>query len=289
MKRLLGLSLFSILMLFYGSCNIINPDEPIPTFIQIDSFNLRSVDPAKHGSISDNITDAWVYINGSNVGNFQLPATVPFILEEGADSADVSIYGGIKVNGFSSSRRRYIFYEPYSGRVASQPGKTENITPPIQYRSTNNYELIEGFETGNSFVATDNSDTSITKTTDPLYIKDGSNAGLIYLDGVNKSSSSVTVQNFSLPSDRESFMELDYKGDLPFTIDAQVSFPGTPTIIFEVLSLNIREDWNKVYITLTDIGTTLPGRNVNFIIKTSLPVSQNTGFVAIDNLKIITQ
>lgn len=289
MKKLLGLSLFSIVMLFVGSCNIINPDEPIPTYIRIDSFSVNSVDPSTHGSVSENISDAWVYVNNQNIGNFQLPAMVPVILEEGTDSADLSIFGGIKVNGFSFNRRRYIFYQPYSGRLAYKPGETQNLIPEIQYRSSNKYPLIEDFESGNAFVASSNTDTSITRTTDAQYLFEGANSGLIYLDALNKSSSSVTSQSFVLPSDKESFIEIDYKGDLPLTIDVQLSATNSPTIIFELLSLNARSDWNKIYINLTDIGTGYPGAKVNFILRTALPVSQNTGFVAIDNLKVLTQ
>lgn len=291
MNRLFGISLFIIVSFSLGSCNIINPDEPIPTFIKIDSFNVLSVAPATHGSVSENISDAWVYVNSENIGNFQLPATVPVILEEGTDSADISIYAGIKVDGFSFNRRRYIFFEPYKTRLAYLQGQTQNWTPEVTYRTTNNYELLEDFESGNAFEASANTDTSITRTTDPAYLFEGTNSGLVYLDATHKSSNSVTTQSFILPSGnvKQSFMELDYKNDVPFTIEVQLSFPNSPTLIFELLSLNSRTDWNKVYINLTDLANGYPGRSINFIIRTSLPVSQNTGFVSIDNLKIITQ
>ena len=289
MKKLIGVLLSFIVCLAIGSCNIINPDEPIPTFLQIDSVNVLSVAPGTHGSVSENISDVWVYVNNTNVGNFELPASVPFILEDGADSASLTIFAGIKVNGFSFNRRRYIFYEPYRAQIAKQEGKTINLTPVVEYRTTNNYELIEDFETGNSFVKSSGADTSIVRTSDPNYVFEGASSGLIRLGGTVKTANSVTVQSFQLPKDKESFLELDYKCDLPFTIEMQLTSPNNPVIISELLSLKERANWNKIYISLTDIATQPSISSINFIIKSNLPVDKKTGFVAIDNFKIISQ
>lgn len=286
MKKLLfGLLIFGTFLSFYG-CNIINPDEPIPTYIQIDSFDLVSTDPSTHGSVSENITDAWVYVDNHNVGNFELPATVPVLLEN--DSAELVVFAGIKSNGQSFFRRRYIFYEPYTQRIGITAA-TQNITPQIQYRSGLNFRMIEDFESGNSFLPYLAPDTSIERTSDPAYVFEGNTGGLIWLTNTERDARSITAQDFTLPTDRETFLEMDYKSDVIFTVEVQIVTPASTVIVADLLSINAKENWNKIYINLTELATTYSGSKINFIIKTSLFPGQTSGFVALDNFKILSQ
>ncbi len=279
-----GILLF---VLALSSCNIINPDEQIPTYVKIDSITVASLDPVAHGSVSSNITDVWVYVNNSNIGNFELPAEIPILLD--IDSANVSFYAGIKVDGQSFLRRRYIFYTPYSGLIKRLPGKIQSISPRVEYRPSNVYHLIVDFENGNSFVSYSTTDTSIARMNIPPYVYEGAFSGLIALSGAKRTSQSITTQTFKLPSNRESFVELDYKNDIPFTIEVQLSAPNAPVVVTELLSINTRMDWNKIYINLTNIAVNYPNSNISLIFKTALSPSQNEGFVAIDNVKIISQ
>lgn len=286
MKKLLfGLISLIVASTFY-SCNIINPDEPLPTYVRIDSFDLVSVSSATHGSVSEKITDAWVYVNNHNVGNFELPANIPILIE--GDSADLTVFAGIKADGQSFYRRRYIFYSSYGQRIGKST-ETQNIIPKIEYRTTADFRLIEDFENGNSFIPYFSPDTSVGRTTDPSYVFEGSGAGLILLTNTKRGARSITVQEFTLPNSVESFMELDYKSSIPFTVEVQIVTPGNTVIVADLLGINARTDWNKIYINLTEIGTTYPGSKVNFLLKAALTPGQSDGFVAIDNFKIITQ
>ncbi len=288
MKKLLFGALILMTGFSFYSCNIINPDEPIPSYIKIDSFSIASTNPAYHGSVSDNITDAWVYVNSFNVGNFQLPATIPVLFEEGADSADIVIFGGIKNNGRSLSRRRYPFYVPYTGQLVKST-QTQNIVPVIQYRDSLNFLLKEDFETGNSFVPYNSPDTSMARTSLAPYLFEGSSSGLIYFDGIHRDAQVITVQQFQFSQNLESYLEVDYKCDIPFTLELQLVTPSSAVIVVDYLSVKASDDWNKIYINLTDIATNYFGSKVNFIIKAGLTPGQKSGFVAIDNFKIISQ
>ncbi len=272
----------------FSGCNIINPDEPIPYYITIDSFDVQSTNPGYHGSVSENISDAWVYVNNFNVGNFQLPATIPIVLED--DSASVSVFGGIKNNGQSASRRRYPFYEPY-GVQLGQSNTTQHIIPKIKYRDSMDFKLVEDFETGNSFVpyTTASPDTGLDRTNDPAYLFEGANSGLIFLDGIRRDSRVITVQNFQFNQGKEAYMELDYKCDIPFTVQIQLVTSASSVIVLDLLSIKARTDWNKIYINLTEIGNTYLGSTVNFMLRTNLTPGQTSGYVSIDNLKIISQ
>ena len=80
----------------------------MPAYIKIDTIKLDTYYP-EQGSKSANITDAWVYVNDNLVGVFELPALLP-VLHRGPNK--LQIYPGIKLNGISSTRVPYPFYQP---------------------------------------------------------------------------------------------------------------------------------------------------------------------------------
>lgn len=284
-KLLLGVLLLSVGLSFY-SCNIINPDEPIPTYIRIDSFDLVSTDPNFHGSVSENISEAWVYVNNHNAGNFELPADIPILIE--GDSAELLIFGGIKNDGQSISRRRYPFYTPYTQNIGKST-VTQSVVPKIEYRSNANFLLNETFENGNSFVQYNSPDTGLDRSNLVPYVFEGDYSGLIYLNGTKRGSNVITIQSFAIPSNKESYLELDYKCDINFAVELQLTTTTSAVIVLPLVNVRSRTDWNKIYINLTEIGTLYPGSKVNFILKTSLSPEESTGFVAIDNMKVVTQ
>src|SRR5688500_14664775 len=49
-----------LILLAFPSCNLINPQEDIPSYIRIDSFHLTTDYPIE-GSASHFVTDGWVY------------------------------------------------------------------------------------------------------------------------------------------------------------------------------------------------------------------------------------
>ena len=110
------INLFFVLLI-YSSCNK-NLEAEIPSYIEIEEFNYlnngSSVIPHTDGYDnyqSTNISDVWVSMNGQTIGVFEMPCTIP-ILSDGNHSFD--LYPGIKVNGISGSREKYIFYEKYT-------------------------------------------------------------------------------------------------------------------------------------------------------------------------------
>ena len=49
MKTNLTISFLSIIHIFFGACNIVNPKEKLPTYIHIDSVQLFPTVSATHG------------------------------------------------------------------------------------------------------------------------------------------------------------------------------------------------------------------------------------------------
>ena len=94
---------------FVSSCNIINPAEPVPAYLHVDSFSVKT-DPLTQGSSSHRIVDAWVFVDGNIVGAFEMPVNVPVL---SAGMHKVTVRPGILVNGIAATRSIYPFYSGY--------------------------------------------------------------------------------------------------------------------------------------------------------------------------------
>jgi len=109
------------------------------------------------------------------------------------------------------------------------------------------------------------------------------------LDGIERIARVITVQDFELNQNIESYLELDYKCDMPFDIEMQLQTPSNAIVVVDLLSIRASTEWNKIYINLTDDAKFYSGSKINFILTANLTPGQSNGFVSIDNLKIITQ
>ena len=130
-------SLF-LLVLLLTACEIINPEEDIPSFISIEEFEHSDVGTAK-------IVDAWVYIDNEIQGIYSLPNTIP-ILKNGEQK--LYIAPGIKENGISATRTNYPFYVWHQEEV-NLSQDTTFINPRTSYIS-NCIHWEENFNGGGS-------------------------------------------------------------------------------------------------------------------------------------------
>ncbi|NNE54949.1 MAG: hypothetical protein HKN32_02935, partial [Flavobacteriales bacterium] len=97
MKTLPRLLLISTCGLWM-SCNLINPAEGVPAFVAVDEYTFETT--SVQGTSSEKFTEIWAFDQGTMMGAFELPASIP-VLAEG--SRDMSFFAGIKNNGISST------------------------------------------------------------------------------------------------------------------------------------------------------------------------------------------
>ena len=78
------LSVFCVAI--FSSCEIYNPAEPIPAYIHIDKITLAknysgfpNSSTGDEGSLSNKITDAWVYIDEQLIGCFVSSILIPLL------------------------------------------------------------------------------------------------------------------------------------------------------------------------------------------------------------------
>src|ERR1035437_8120947 len=176
--KLLIVCCWLLLVVTIVSCEIYNPAEPIPAYIHINKITLAknlsgfpNSSTGDEGSLSNKITDAWVYIDEQLIGCFELPITFP-VLSEGIHQ--VRIRAGIKINGIAATRAPYPFYNDFTQTITLEKGAKMNLTPSVTYNSNTHFAIMESFESvAHTMVKSIHSDTTlqILQSPDPNIFK----------------------------------------------------------------------------------------------------------------------
>lgn len=275
------------------SCEIYNPAEPIPAYIHIDKINLSKYAPGfpnsstgDEGSLSNKITDAWVYIDEQLIGCFELPVTFP-VLYEGNHT--VRIRAGIKVNGIAATRAPYPFYNDFSQTITLEKGSKITLSPSVVYNANTHFKIMENFESvGNSMIKSDHSDTTlqVLSLPDPN-VFEGNKSGIAYIDPARKFEC-ISVDSFLLPKGGASvFLELNYKSNYSFTVGVKaIGFSSVSQ--FAALSFNPSTTWNKGYVNLTPTVSGAYAAN-SYKITIGLVNNINSDSLALllDNIKLV--
>ncbi|MFA7081041.1 MAG: hypothetical protein WC135_00360 [Bacteroidales bacterium] len=300
-KSLLSKSYLTILVLILFSfaivsCDNFDSDQTTPSFIYVKGFNLVEntdiIQSSDDGFQTEDIQDAWIYVDNKYIGTYVLPCTVP-ILKEGKHKIDVR--PGVKLNGIALTRTEYPFYTYYSNNHNLVSGKTDTI-PPIDIKYISDYivfGLTELFERPYLAFTTDglSSDTNklvVCKNQDT--VKWGSSCGAMYLNSSESLyriiSDSIFCNNYS-----SLILEIDYWCNIPFEIG--ICGRPSPAATIQYVSAmalypNETKGWQKVYVVLGKVWSQISYPNdfrVYFTPQKKSGVAN--GWVYIDNVKII--
>ncbi len=296
----LHIVLFSTIIFFIISCNKDTYKATQPVYISVPGIQL-STDPTTEGSNHHKINTVWILVNDKQIGTYELPCTVPAILDEGENK--VQLFPGIFLNGSSSMRAIYEPYNSldftlqYSGNTAIPdtlvPDSADLVTT---YSNLKTVTVLEDFDqSGINLETTPQSDTGITKTNDPSKIfvnpetgmSDGE-VGEIVLTGNQNLAELVTVESYDISVNRaNAFVEVSYRSNVPITVgviaDLQSQIVQAPTVV-----ILPKDEWNKIYINLVS-EITAYANAVDFkiffgVIKSS---DIDTARVYLDNLKLV--
>ncbi len=247
----------------------------IPSYISIDNISLSS-------NTTENITDAWVYIDDNLQGVYELPANFP-VLALGKHKLRVK--AGIKDNGIAGTRITYPFFTSYIIEEQEfNATETISIFPEVDYLENTNF-FIENFESsGIKLEETSISDTLI------IQIQDYNNK---YASGVLTDSlitfEVVTTEQFSdIPQEGAPvYLELDYKCNTRFLVGMYVNFPSA-VLQKDLLWINPKENWNKIYINLTPtVSESVGADNFKIFITMKRDFILDTNMIYFDNLKLV--
>jgi hypothetical protein len=286
--RVKNLLSFIPLLILLSACNIINPTENVPTYVKIDSVILDIDNPTLQGSAAHGITSIWIYYNNSPVGIFDIPCNVPVITE--GERGTLSVAPGITLNGLVDLQPQYPFYSFDTITLNSIPGGTVNYTPTTSYTKAAKFPYKEDFEVSNSFVALTpelDNDTSISNTRDKALVFEGGGSGYIQLNTSYSFSESINTTGFPIPRG-EAYLEINYKCSVPFEVGLYNTLNTGVDVYEYIMGIKASDTWKKMYVELGTYTGKYPGKDYKVLIKTSLPDGMSSGYVLIDNIKIVT-
>lgn len=276
--------------LILSACVKNNPD---PSWLAVDEWVLEA-NPAlngEEGQLTQNITDAWVYVDEQLVGIFEVPFKIP-ILKEGPVS--IRIYPTIRVNGISATKMRNEHLEQYETTGVLVKNQTLSIVPKTHYKDNVNF-WIEDFEDIN-IKLTDDPNTSSAQlviANDTLKWFNGNYYGKVQLSTQDSIWVAYTNQDqqLSISKNKHAMLELDYCNSVPFTNYLLFVSPnGTnenPMVTMTKSPLNALR-WKKMYIFLTEIITSGPN-NTNYIqaFRAFHDAAISNNIILIDNIKVV--
>lgn len=266
------------------SCEIINPEEKIPSYIYIDEFKLNTL--SGQGGNTHKITDAWVYIDGNFHGVYELPATFP-VLASGVH--DIRLAAGIKMNGISSSREIYPFYTRYDIQRTLTEAKIDTFLPEVSYLSElsfSNLWLEEFEDAGMLMDTTSNSMVDIVQVFDTTQ---GSKVGYVELSSTLYRFECYSEQIVLPTNGSRVYIEMEYKCNQEFYTGLYANILNSSMELVPVMAINSSSgQWNKIYIDLSQILVNYTNAK-NFILYFSSEKSDDvtTGSISFDNIKII--
>lgn len=272
------------------SCKVIDPPEKIPSYIYIKDITVNS-NPSTEGTSNDNISDAWVYVDGSLIGTFELPAKIPLIPTR--DNFELEIFPGIKESGFVAQRAVYPYLTSYKESRTYQPNTIDTITPVMEYKSISQIWIEDFEDPGIKFSSPPESDTAITITNNPAEVREGAGSGKIsfasgdkYFDARTNEPQFDNFPKGGIPV----YIEMEYNINYPITVGL---LHGNGSILVKDPYLTLTSTngkWNKVYINFTEVVSTKTAATEHQIY---FQVDRDTTFtnpnLLIDNIKVIYQ
>lgn len=282
----LGILIFAGIIV--SSCNLINPEEKQPCYVQVDTISV-STDLITQGSNAAKISEAWIYLDDNLIGVYDLPCRVPVLADQGEHK--LTIGAGIQINGLSSLLAPYAFYTLVDTNLILNPGETSIYNPVVQYYESLTFPLLASFDilAGNKLVATNSSDTSGTLATNQADVFEGTAS---FYTNLKRDSGFVefeTVESYVLPKQgRTVYAELNYKNSHVINIGLSANYPASSTIRNTVISLRPSEIWKKVYVNLTSfVSTEVNASNYKLFFYANKEPGTPELKIYLDNLKIV--
>ena len=245
------------------SCAKFEGSQKVPSYIHIESIELDSLtDYYVYGANTCKITDAWVHVDDQLIGVYELPATFP-VLKKGPHK--VTVYGGIKVDGRSSARDRYPFYQSVEFQnVNLVEDSIVNLYPVVHYFPIGddvNVAWMEDFENTNSLLPDEGSDTTLFRISgsEAWHSVNSFWSGKVELPPDSLDFTLVTSDEFDFYKGTNGvycLLEMDYNCNDTFSVGVQyyMDYYLETLKLVKVTPTDKTHDkpqkWNKIYINI---------------------------------------
>ncbi len=284
-QRILTILLaFIIIGSSFTACN---DSEPLPALLQIDTMQVQ-INSSLEGSGSHNIKSVVVFVNEQSLGLFDLPVTVP-VLATGEAEVTLQAY----IDAFANNRKAYPFYSLDQFTVNLTPLETSVVNGTIAYRDNAFFAFNTDFEVSSNFEDTDQNNTLLQLTSNQNLVYEGVRSAKVELNEANTLFSIQTIDYYTLPGNNTPvYLELNYRCSAPFQIAIEAIKDNSTQIIWPEIYINTKENWNKVYIELTETVSNLALENFTsykIIFRGELADEDTEATFYWDNIKLIYQ
>tara|TARA_B100001758_G_scaffold180221_1_gene156967 strand:+ start:209 stop:1036 length:828 start_codon:yes stop_codon:yes gene_type:complete len=263
-----------IFLFIFISCE---KDDKIPSYLKVNNVNLNY--NQNFGSITENITDVWVYIEDNLQGVYEIPVEFP-VLEEGIKN--IRVKAGIKANGIASTRIQYPFYSSFLDTINLVKDETIEIFPTFSYNDAFD-AIIEDFENSGTTV-----DSTISSEIDFTIVNEDENKYAFAEIVSPLINFEIATQDLTLPQQGAPvYLELDYKSSTEFLVGMYINYPQD-VVKSELVWVTSKQDWNKIYINLTQTVSESIGAQsfkVFFNMRRNDPSSNEE--ISLDNIKVL--
>ena len=263
-----------IFLFIFISCE---KDNKIPSYLKVNNVNLNY--NQNFGSITENITDVWVYIEDNLQGVYEIPVEFP-VLEEGIKN--IRVKAGIKANGIASTRIQYPFYSSFLDTINLVKDETIEIFPTFSYNDAFD-AIIEDFENSGTTV-----DSTISSEIDFTIVNEDENKYAFAEIVSPLINFEIATQDLTLPQQGAPvYLELDYKSSTEFLVGMYINYPQD-VVKSELVWVTSKQDWNKIYINLTQTVSESIGAQsfkVFFNMRRNDPSSNEE--ISLDNIKVL--
>jgi len=263
-----------VFLFIFISCE---KDDKIPSYLKVNNVNLNY--NQNFGSITENITDVWVYIEDNLQGVYEIPVEFP-VLEEGIKN--IRLKAGIKANGIASTRIQYPFYSSFLDTINLVKDETIEIFPTFSYNDAFD-AIIEDFENSGTTV-----DSTISSEIDFTIVNEDENKYAFAEIVSPLINFEIATQDLTLPQQGAPvYLELDYKSSTEFLVGMYINYPQD-VVKSELVWVTSKQDWNKIYINLTQTVSESIGAQsfkVFFNMRRNDPSSNEE--ISLDNIKVL--
>ena len=257
MKEIIAKILTITMAITITSLNISCNDSliaEVPSYIEITQFNYYENNILNNENAQ--ITDAWVTMDGQNLGTFEIPFRIPILNNETDNNLhSFIIYPGIKVNGISATRIKYPYYERFEINTILEKDSIIHITPSTSYtEQTNRYfsQSESQFENGNNILEASLLSDTIPITQSQVVFQGEKSLG-IYLEESNNYFHITNAEALNLSDN--TFLELNFKSSIGFNVGLMIisNIPNVSDQKQELIQLYASDEWKKIYLDLTPL------------------------------------
>ena len=263
-----------VFLFIFISCE---KDDKIPSYIKVNNVNLNY--NQNFGSITENITDVWVYIEDNLQGVYEIPVEFP-VIEEGIKN--IRVKAGIKANGIASTRIQYPFYSSFLDTINLVKDETIEIFPTFSYNDAFD-AIIEDFENSGTTV-----DSTISSEIDFTIVNEDENKYAFAEIVSPLINFEIATQDLTLPQQGAPvYLELDYKSSTEFLVGMYINYPQD-VVKSELVWVTSKQDWNKIYINLTQtVSESIGAQSFKVFINMRRNDPSSNEEISLDNIKVL--